>query len=141
MTLSTLTVVAAALINPQNELLLSCRPEGKMMAGFWEFPGGKIEPFESPEQALARELLEEIGIHTTAENMVPAHFASHAYESFHLLMPLFLIRHWTGTPTPLEGQTLQWLPLDQINTALMPPPDGPLVDRIKELVDKGTKAF
>ena len=134
MKISTITVVAAALVDEQHKILLSCRPEGKMMAGYWEFPGGKIEPYESPEQALSRELYEEIGIHVALEHMQPVHFASHAYETFHLLMPLYLIQHWTGDPIPKEGQRLEWLAIDDIDAQTMPPPDGPLIVRIKELL-------
>ncbi|MBN9564666.1 MAG: (deoxy)nucleoside triphosphate pyrophosphohydrolase [Alphaproteobacteria bacterium] len=129
-----LTVVAAAIVSPMGEILLSRRPEGKSMAGMWEFPGGKMEANESPEQALQRELLEEIGIKAKTHTMTPAAFASHAYEDFHLLMPLFLVKEWTNDPVPLEGQLLQWFKLSKIDTASMPPPDGPLVDRIREMI-------
>jgi 8-oxo-dGTP diphosphatase len=134
MTNPVLTVVAAAIVNPMGEILLSRRPEGKPMAGMWEFPGGKLEEGESPEEALVRELREEIGIDVEAKALIPATFASHCYENFHLLMPLFLVQEWKNDPTPLEGQLLQWFKLSQIDTTTMPPPDGPLVDRIFEMI-------
>jgi 8-oxo-dGTP diphosphatase len=134
MTKPVLTVVAAAIVNPKGEILLSCRPAGKPMAGMWEFPGGKIEANESPEQALVRELREEIGIEVAENTLTPATFASHSYENFHLLMPLFLVQEWKNDPSPLEGQLLQWFKLSHIDTTTMPPPDGPLVDRIVEMI-------
>ncbi|RMH44011.1 MAG: (deoxy)nucleoside triphosphate pyrophosphohydrolase, partial [Alphaproteobacteria bacterium] len=103
----TLVLVAAvALVDPDGRVLLQKRPPGKSMAGLWEFPGGKIEAGETPEQALVRELHEELGIETWASCMAPLAFASHAYPEFHLLMPLFVCRKWQGVPAPREGQEL-----------------------------------
>ncbi len=136
MTPPVLIVVAAAIVNPLGEILLSQRPEGKPMAGMWEFPGGKIEEGESPEEALVRELREEIGIDVEAKALIPATFASHAYENFHLLMPLFLVQEWAHDPTPLEGQGLKWFKLSEINTKTMPPPDGPLVEFIFNMIHR-----
>ncbi|MEM9574022.1 MAG: (deoxy)nucleoside triphosphate pyrophosphohydrolase [Pseudomonadota bacterium] len=103
-----LIVVACALVDPDNRILLAQRPEGKSMAGLWEFPGGKIEPGETPEQSLVRELQEELGITTQSACLAPLTFASHAYEKFHLLMPLFICRKFDGIPMPREGQNLKW---------------------------------
>ena len=134
MSLPILTVVAAALINNNDEILMSCRPIGKPMAGMWEFPGGKIEPYESPETALSRELFEEIGISVDPKNMHPVQFASHSYADFHLLMPLFLIRKWTGEPFPKENQKLKWESVHTIKVCDMPPPDGPLLESVKNFL-------
>ena len=102
-------VSAVALIDPEGRVLLAQRPEGKSMAGLWEFPGGKVEPGERPEQALIRELKEELGIDTWQSCLAPLTFASHSYPDFHLLMPLFACRRWQGIPTPREGQNLAWV--------------------------------
>ncbi len=134
MSLPILTVVAAALINNNDEILMSCRPIGKPMAGMWEFPGGKIEPYESPETALSRELFEEIGISVDPENMHPVQFASHSYADFHLLMPLFLIRKWIGEPFPKENQKLKWESVHTMKACDMPPPDGPLLESVKNFL-------
>ena len=104
-----LLVAACALVDVDGRVLLARRPEGKKMAGLWEFPGGKLNPGETPEQALIRELKEELGIDVTAACLAPFAFASHEYEGFHLLMPLFLCRRWKGIPTPRENQTLAWV--------------------------------
>ncbi len=129
--MTTVLVVAAALFNRDGEVLLAQRPEGKSMAGLWEFPGGKIEPAETPEQALARELYEELQIKTDPSLMEPITFASHAYETFHLLMPLFAIREWAGIPTPMEGQVLSWAASDTLHTYPAPAADIPLFEALK----------
>ena len=129
---SVLLVVAAALVNEEGSLLLSRRPPGKMMAGMWEFPGGKVEAGETPEEALCRELFEEITIAVKEEDLSPLQFASHSYPEFHLLMPLFLIRKWEGAPIAAEGQLLKWWKMEELNPAKMPPPDGPLIERLKQ---------
>jgi 8-oxo-dGTP diphosphatase len=128
----TVTVAAVALIDPDGRVLLTQRPEGKSMAGLWEFPGGKIEPGETPEAALIRELQEELGIDTWASCLAPLTFASHSYESFHLLMPLFACRKWEGIPRGLEGQALKWVrPLD-LKSYPMPPADLPLIPIVRD---------
>ncbi|MBO28148.1 MAG: 8-oxo-dGTP diphosphatase MutT [Rhodobacteraceae bacterium] len=130
--MKTVTVAAVALIDPDGRVLLTQRPEGKSMAGLWEFPGGKIEPGETPEAALIRELQEELGIDTWASCLAPLTFASHSYESFHLLMPLFACRKWEGIPRGLEGQALKWVrPLD-LKSYPMPPADLPLIPILRD---------
>jgi 8-oxo-dGTP diphosphatase len=113
-------------------VLLAQRPEGKSMAGLWEFPGGKVEPDETPEAALIRELHEELGINTWKSCLAPLTFASHAYESFHLLMPLFVCRRWEGIATPREGQTLAWVNPDRLRDYPMPPADVPLIPILRD---------
>jgi 8-oxo-dGTP diphosphatase len=125
-------VAAAALIDPDGRVLLAQRPEGKSMAGLWEFPGGKVEPDETPEAALIRELHEELGINTWKSCLAPLTFASHAYESFHLLMPLFVCRRWEGIATPREGQTLAWVNPDRLRDYPMPPADVPLIPILRD---------
>ena len=125
-------VSAVALVDPDGRVLLAQRPEGKSMAGLWEFPGGKVEPGESPEAALIRELHEELGIDTWASCLAPLTFASHAYESFHLLMPLFVCRKWEGTPVPQEGQTLKWVQPKALREYPMPPADIPLIPILRD---------
>ena len=120
-------VAAVALIDPDGRVLLSERPAGKAMAGLWEFPGGKVEPGESPETCLIRELGEELGIGTWESCLAPLTFASHAYEDFHLLMPLYACRKWQGTPVPREGQRLAWARKGELRTFPMPPADLPLL--------------
>lgn len=120
-------VAAAALIDDRGRVLLAERPEGKSMAGLWEFPGGKVEAGEVPEAALARELYEELGIAVQPGDFAAHSVASHAYDGFHLLMPLYVCRTWQGTPQPREGQRLQWLTPAQMDAAQMPPADAPLV--------------
>ena len=127
-----LLVTAVALIDPEGRVLLAQRPEGKSMAGLWEFPGGKVEPGETPEAALIRELREELGIETQTSCLAPLTFASHAYEAFHLLMPLFACRRWQGIPTPREGQTLAWVAPRALRDYPMPPADIPLIPILRD---------
>lgn len=129
-----LLVVAAALVDSAGHVLIAQRPEGKPMAGLWEFPGGKIGAGETPEQALARELREELGIETAPSCFHPLSFASHAYADFHLLMPLYLCRVWRGQPQGKEKQNLKWvLPADLKNYP-MPPADVPLVPALCDML-------
>jgi len=125
-------VSAVALIDVDGRVLLAQRPEGKSMAGLWEFPGGKIEPGETPEAALIRELQEELGIDTWASCLAPLTFASHSYEGFHLLMPLFACRKWDGIPQAQEGQTLKWVRPNQLRDYPMPPADIPLIPILRD---------
>lgn len=129
-----LTVVAVALVDADGRVLLAQRPQGKAMAGLWEFPGGKIHAGESPEAALIRELKEEIDIDVTEACLAPFTFASHRYESFHLLMPLYVCRRWKGTLRPREGQTLAWVRPAKLGEYPMPPADKPLVAMLQELL-------
>lgn len=123
-------VVACALIDADNRVLIAQRPEGKSMAGLWEFPGGKIEAGETPEAALIRELEEELGIQTKESCLAPLTFASHSYETFHLLMPLYICRRFWGTPQPKEGQALKWVRAKQLRDYDMPPADEPLISHL-----------
>ena len=125
-------VSAVALIDRDNRVLLAQRPEGKSMAGLWEFPGGKVEDGETPEAALIRELEEELGIDTWESCLAPLTFASHAYEDFHLLMPLFACRKWEGIPTPREGQRLKWVSKGELRDYPMPPADIPIVPILRD---------
>ncbi|MFN3641368.1 MAG: (deoxy)nucleoside triphosphate pyrophosphohydrolase [Gemmobacter sp.] len=125
-------VAAAALIDPDGRVLIAQRPEGKAMAGLWEFPGGKVEPGETPEAALIRELREELGIDTWSSCLAPLSFASHAYADFHLLMPLFACRRWDGTPRPREGQRLAWIRPAALRDYPMPPADLPLIPVLRD---------
>ncbi|MEQ6202891.1 (deoxy)nucleoside triphosphate pyrophosphohydrolase [Sulfitobacter sp. HNIBRBA2951] len=127
-------VSAVALVDIDGRVLLAQRPEGKSMAGLWEFPGGKVEAGETPEAALIRELQEELGIDTWASCLAPLTFASHAYEDFHLMMPLFACRKWGGTPRPKEGQTLKWVKPTQMAEYPMPAADIPLVAMLRDLL-------
>jgi 8-oxo-dGTP diphosphatase len=128
----TLLVSAVALIDVDGRVLLAQRPPGKSMAGLWEFPGGKVEPGETPEVALIRELQEELGIDTWKSCLAPLSFASHTYDDFHLLMPLFACRKWEGTPHAREGQVLKWVrPLD-MRSYPMPPADLPLIPVLRD---------
>jgi 8-oxo-dGTP diphosphatase len=129
-----LTVVAVALIDADGRVLLAQRPAGKPMAGLWEFPGGKIHPDESPEAALIRELKEELDIDVTEACLAPFTFASHRYESFHLLMPLYVCRRWNGSLRPCEGQTLAWVRPAKLGDYPMPPADKPLVAMLQDLL-------
>ncbi len=132
MTTKVLLVSAVALIDVDGRVLLAQRPEGKNMAGLWEFPGGKIEPGETPEAALIRELGEELGIDTWESCLAPLTFASHSYDDFHLLMPLFACRKWKGTPNAQEGQTLAWVRPNALRDYPMPPADLPLIPIIRD---------
>jgi 8-oxo-dGTP diphosphatase len=129
-----LLVAACALIDTDNRVLLARRPEGKKMAGLWEFPGGKLDPGETPEVALIRELKEELGIDVSAGCLAPFAFASHAYDGFHLLMPLFLCRRWRGIPQAREGQTLAWVRPEKLTTYAMPPADKPLIPLLRDFL-------
>ena len=129
-----LLVAACALIDSDTRVLLARRPEGKKMAGLWEFPGGKLAAGETPEAALIRELHEELGIDVTATCLAPFAFASHAYDTFHLLMPLFLCRRWEGFVTPREGQTLAWVNPDKLTDSAMPAADKPLVPLLRDFL-------
>ncbi len=129
-----LLVAACALIDVDNRVLLARRPEGKKMAGLWEFPGGKLNPGETPEQALIRELKEELGIDVTEACLAPFAFASHDYDRFHLLMPLFLCRRWKGVPTGLEDQALAWVRPNKLTDYDMPPADKPLIPLLRDFL-------
>ena len=130
--MKTLLVSAVALIDRDGRVLLAQRPEGKSMAGLWEFPGGKVEPGETPEAALIRELHEELGIDTWASCLAPLTFASHSYDEFHLLMPLFACRKWEGIVQPREGQALKWVRPTALRDYPMPPADLPLIPILRD---------
>ncbi len=125
-------VAAVALIDEDNRVLLTRRPEGKSMAGLWEFPGGKVEPGETPEHALIREIREELGIDIRQACLAPLTFTSHSYEDFHLLMPLFVCRRWDGEVTALEGQALAWVRATKLGDYPMPPADLPLIPILRD---------
>ncbi len=127
-------VVACALIDADGRILLAQRPEGKSMAGLWEFPGGKIETGERPETTLIRELNEELGIRVKEDCLAPFAFASHGYDSFHLLMPLYLCRRWEGIIVAREGQKLAWARTNELANYAMPPADVPLVAQLRDLL-------
>lgn len=127
-------VVACALIDADNRVLLAQRPQGKQLAGLWEFPGGKLEPGERPEPALIRELHEELGIDVKEACLAPLTFASHAYDSFHLLMPLYICRRWDGTVASKEGQALAWVRPNRLRDYPMPPADIPLIPPLMDLL-------
>ena len=127
-------VAAVVLVDPDGRILLAQRPEGKSMAGLWEFPGGKVEPGETPEAALIRELQEELGIDTWQSCLAPLSFASHGYDSFHLLMPVFICRKWKGAPQSREGQTLKWVRAPELRNFPMPAADIPLIPVIRDWV-------
>lgn len=125
-------VSAVALIDSDGRVLLAQRPEGKSMAGLWEFPGGKVETHETPEAALIRELQEELGIDTWESCLAPLTFASYSYEDFHLLMPLFACRKWSGVPQSKEGQILSWARPADLRSYPMPPADIPLIPILRD---------
>ncbi|HWI27617.1 MAG TPA: (deoxy)nucleoside triphosphate pyrophosphohydrolase [Stellaceae bacterium] len=127
-------VVAVALVDADGRVLLAQRPEGKAMAGLWEFPGGKVQPGEAPEAALIRELAEELGIDVTEACLAPLSFASHRYETFHLLMPLYVCRRWHGVVSAREGQRLAWVRPQKLEQYAMPPADKPLVAVLRDLL-------
>jgi 8-oxo-dGTP diphosphatase len=127
-----LLVSAVALIDIDGRVLLAQRPEGKTLAGLWEFPGGKVEVGETPEAALIRELKEELGIDTWSSCLAPLTFASHSYDDFHLVMPLFACRRWSGTPCGREGQRLAWVRARDLRDYPMPPADVPLVAILRD---------
>ena len=129
-----LLVAACALIDADGRVLLARRPEGKKMAGLWEFPGGKLQPGETPEAALIRELKEELGIDVSAACLAPFAFASHAYEKFHLMMPLYLCRRWKGVPSSREGQALAWVRPQKLADYPMPPADKPLIPLLRDFL-------
>ncbi len=126
--------MACALIDPDGRVLIAQRPEGKSLAGLWEFPGGKVEAGERPEQTLIRELAEELGVTVEEPCLAPLTFASHAYDDFHLLMPLYVCRRWTGIVTGREGQAVKWVRPDRLRDHPMPPADEPLVAHLIDLL-------
>lgn len=127
-------VAAVALIDADGRVLLSQRPLGKSLAGLWEFPGGKVEAGERPEAALIRELKEELSIDVTESCLAPLTFASHAYDDFHLLMPLYVCRRWKGTVQGAEGQALKWVRARHLRDYPMPPADVPLIPHLQDLL-------
>lgn len=129
-----LLVVACALVDADRRVLIAQRPEGKSMAGLWEFPGGKVEPGETPEAALIRELNEELGIETREACLAPLSFVSHAYENIHLLMPLYVCRRWQGTPQAREHIALKWVRPQALRDYPMPPADEPLIAALCDLL-------
>ncbi len=129
-----LLVAACALIDADHNILLTQRPEGKALAGLWEFPGGKFELGERPEEALIRELKEELNIDVKQACLAPLTFASHAYEEFHLLMPLWICRRWHGTVQPMEGQNIAWVKSRDLRNYPMPPADEPLIPILQDWV-------
>ena len=132
--MKTVLVSACALVDADNRILLAQRPAGKAMAGLWEFPGGKVEAGETPEDALIRELHEELGIVTWKTCLAPLSFASHSYETFHLVMPLYICRKWDGIVSPRENQTLKWVRAKQLRDYPMPSADEPLIPALIDLL-------
>ena len=133
-TLPILLVAAVALVDADGRVLIAKRPEGKAMAGLWEFPGGKVAEGETPEAALIRELEEELGIDTEESCLAPFTFASHSYAEFHLLMPLYVCRVWEGSVVPREGQQLKWVRVGELGDYPMPPADVPLIAMLRDLL-------
>lgn len=129
-------VVCVALLNEQNHILLAQRPQGKDMAGLWEFPGGKLEQGETPEQALVRELNEELGITVQQENLIPLTFTSHQYKKFHLFMPLYICHKWLGGIRQKEHDNLSWVDINNITNYTLPEADKPLVDMLAQYIKK-----
>ncbi|UDL95681.1 (deoxy)nucleoside triphosphate pyrophosphohydrolase [Lichenihabitans sp. PAMC28606] len=127
-------VVAAALVDPDDRVLIAQRPAGKALAGLWEFPGGKVEPGERPEAALIRELAEELGLTVVEPCLAPLTFASYAYPDFHLLMPLYVCRRWDGFAAAREGQLLKWVRPRDLRAYPMPPADEPLIPPLIDLI-------
>ena len=134
MTTRLVLVVACALLDPDGRVLLAQSPPGKNMGGLWEFPGGKVESGEAPEETLIRELHEELGITVKEACLAPFTFASHAYTDFHLLMPLYVCRRWEGTPQPLEHSALKWVRPKDMESYPMPPADLPLIPMLRDLL-------
>ena len=132
--LETVLVAAVIMVDIDGRILLAQRPEGKSMAGLWEFPGGKVEAGETPERALIREMREELNIDVTEACLAPFVFASHSYDDFHLLMPLFLCRRWDGILLPREGQKLKWVKIKDLLSYPMPPADAPLIAMIRDFL-------
>jgi len=132
--MKTIFVVACALVDADRRVLIAQRPQGKQLAGLWEFPGGKVEAGETPEAALIRELSEELGIETKEACLAPLTFASHSYESFHLLMPLYVCRKWSGTPIAHEHAALKWVRPNALRDYPMPPADEPLIAPLCDLL-------
>jgi len=130
----TVLVVAAVLVDVDNRVLIAKRPEGKAMAGLWEFPGGKVNPGELPESALVRELKEELNIDITESCLAPLTFASHVYDDFHLLMPLYACRIWKGEMSPMEGQDIKWVRPVRLADYPMPPADIPLIALLRDFL-------
>jgi 8-oxo-dGTP diphosphatase len=129
-----LLVAACALVDADGRVLIAQRPEGKQLAGLWEFPGGKVETGETPEECLIRELREELGVETQAACLAPLTFASHSYDDFHLLMPLYVCRRYSGIPEPLEAQALKWVRPNRLRDHPMPPADAPLIPFLIDLL-------
>ena len=127
-------VAACALVDADGRVLIAQRPQGKSMAGLWEFPGGKVEASETPEETVIRELEEELGIVTQTDCLAPLTFASHAYDDFHLLMPLYICRRYQGVPQPKEGQALKWVRPQAMRDYPMPPADEPLIPFLIDLI-------
>ncbi len=134
MSVKVVLVVACALIDPDGRVLIAERPPGKPMSGLWEFPGGKVEVGERPEETLIRELKEELGIVVSDACLAPLTFASHSYPDFHLLMPLYVCRRWEGTAMAQEGQKLRWVRPNQLRDYPMPPADEPLISHLTTLL-------
>lgn len=134
MTAKIVLVAACALVDADGRVLVAQRPEGKPMAGLWEFPGGKVEDGEKPEESLIRELKEELGIDVSESCLAPLTFASHAYEDFHLVMPLYVCRRWSGSVSALEGQELAWVAPVRLSGYPMPPADVPLIAQLRDLL-------
>ena len=126
--------MAVVLVDRDGRILLSQRPSNKSMSGLWEFPGGKVESGELPEEALIRELKEELGIETWGSCLAPLSFASHSYDDFHLLMPVFVCRRWIGEPKPMEGQVLKWVNKNNLKEHSMPAADIPIISVIRDLL-------
>jgi 8-oxo-dGTP diphosphatase len=129
-----LLVAACALVDPEKRVLIAQRPEGKEMAGLWEFPGGKVEPGETPEETIIRELREELTVDINKSCLAPLTFASHDYGEFHILLPLFVCRRWEGTPRPQEAQQLKWVRANRLRDFAMPAADEPLISHLADLL-------